>query len=326
MIAPWLEDAWQQWAARRASGRVPHALLIGGSAGLGKRAFAEALARSLLCLAPGAGMRACGRCRGCTLLAAGTHPDRTHVTFGVRDDGAPRTEITVEQIRQLCARLALTTQLGGYQVATIDPAEAMNASATNALLKTLEEPAQATIMVLIADHPGRLAATIRSRCQRIEARYPARELAARWLREQGVAADLAERALALAGGNPGQALEFASPASATLIADTVRELERLREGRVTPVAVAAAWARESAPARSVLLGHLLGALSWARHGVASGAELGALPRLTQSVDFHKLARCWRQANVVREQLKAPLRPDLLLLEWLEAWCDLAKRA
>ena len=167
-LQPWLAPAWQLLADALRSGRIHHALLFGSPRGYGKRALADAFAAAALCPQRGADGRACGVCRSCLLVAAGSHPDLVRVTFELRDDGKTRTELTVDQLRALGHRLALSSQFGGLQIAVIDPADAMNASAANALLKTLEEPASATIIVLVADDPSRLPATIRSRCQRID--------------------------------------------------------------------------------------------------------------------------------------------------------------
>ena len=147
---PWHDEHWQRLQARRERGALPHALLICRPEGLGKRAFAERFIRGLLCQAPEAG-EACGRCRSCLLLAAGTHPDRVTVSYGLRKDGVQRSEIVIDQVRDLSARLAMSSQFGGWQVATLDPADALNAAAANALLKTLEEPAAQTLLVLVAD-------------------------------------------------------------------------------------------------------------------------------------------------------------------------------
>ncbi len=200
---PWHAEPWARLQARRQRGAMPHALLVCGAEGLGKRSFAQRFIHGLLCQQPGDDGQACGHCRSCLLLAAGTHPDRVALTFGLRKDRTPRSEIVVDQIRQLSARLAMASQFGGWQVALIDPADAMNAAAANALLKTLEEPATQTLLVLLADAPWRLPQTIRSRCQRVEFKLPPGDEAMTWLHSRQVS-DPAS-ALAAAGGNPGLA-------------------------------------------------------------------------------------------------------------------------
>ena len=162
-LPAWCEPAWNLLAARAANGTLPHALLVGGPGALGKRARVEMFVRARLCEAPQDG-GACGSCRTCKLLAAGTHPDRMLVKLAPNPKtGVMRKEIVVDQVRELSARLAMSSQLDGWQVAVIDPADVMNVPAQNALLKTLEEPTQASLMVLVADQPWQLSATIRSR-------------------------------------------------------------------------------------------------------------------------------------------------------------------
>jgi len=202
-LPPWCMPAWDVLAARAASGSLPHALLVCGPAGLGKRALTEAFVRARLCESLRDG-RACGSCRACRLLAAGTHPDRVLVTLEENPKTHKmRTEIVVDQVRALSARLAMASQLGGWQVAVIDPAEAMNTAAQNALLKTLEEPTASSLIVLVADHPWDLNPTVRSRCQRVEIALPTPAQATAWLESRGVADPAA--VLAAAGGHPGQA-------------------------------------------------------------------------------------------------------------------------
>jgi DNA polymerase-3 subunit delta' len=170
-LMPWHAADWARLQARRERDALPHALLLCGPAGLGKRAFAQHFVRDLLCAHAQAG-EACGQCRSCLLLEAGTHPDVVTLSFGLRKDGTLRTEIVVEQIRDLSARLAMSSQFGGWQLALIDPADAMNAAAANALMKTLEEPSARTMLILVADAAWRLPQTIRSRCQRVEFNLP----------------------------------------------------------------------------------------------------------------------------------------------------------
>ena len=98
------------------------------------------------------------------------------MSFIPTKDGARlRTEIVIEQIRQLSEQLSLTPQYGGAQVVIIDPADAVNHAACNALLKTLEEPVPGRFLWLVSANPARLPATIRSRCQRLEFRLPPRD-------------------------------------------------------------------------------------------------------------------------------------------------------
>ena len=113
----------------------------------------------------------CSHCRSCTLLAAGSHPDY----FDLQPDEGKQV-IKVDQVRALIGKLDLTTSISERKVACIHPAEEMNAAAANALLKSLEEPAGNTVLILVSDNPGRLPVTIRSRCQAISVNQPDSQL------------------------------------------------------------------------------------------------------------------------------------------------------
>jgi DNA polymerase-3 subunit delta' len=308
-LPPWQAQAWHALSARAERGSLPHALLLGGPEGLGKRAFAEAFVRARLCERPRDGF-ACGNCRTCALLEAGTHPDRILVTFEVNEKtGKLRTEIAVEQIRALSARLAMSTQLGGWQIAVIDPADAMNAASANALLKTLEEPTASSLILLIADQPWRLLATIRSRCQRVDFAFPARGESEQWLRAQGIAD--AGRALDAAGGNPGRALAFARNDELQRRDSVARDLGALARGRGSVYAIAHAWSADEPIAR---LEHAARLLHEAARRRARGESPDSAPWDTQT-----LVAAFERVNRLREQLRGPLRVEPGLVECLSGF-------
>jgi len=306
---PWHAADWARLQARRQRDALPHALLLCGSAGLGKRAFAQRFVRGLLCANPQDG-EACGQCRSCLLLDAGTHPDVVTLSFGLRKDGTPRTEIVIEQIRELSARLAMSSQFGGWQVALIDPADAMNASAANALLKTLEEPAGQTLLVLLADAPWRLPQTIRSRCQRIEFTLPPPDQARAWLEGQGVAQ--AQPALDAALGNPGLALAWAQEGALERRIEVRRDLAALAAGRGQVTEMARRWLDDEAAQR------LWFAAQAAADERRAQATQAAAP-LASALDGEALGHWYDAANRTRDALRGPLRGDLLLLELLAQW-------
>jgi DNA polymerase-3 subunit delta' len=201
-------------------------------------------------------------------------------------------------------------------------------SAANALLKTLEEPSANTVMVLVSDEPARLPATIRSRCQRVDARFPPRAQALAWLSERGVGPGEAAAALDLAAGNPGLALELAQPAQRELIEDSAGGLTGLLSGKQPLVEIAARWAREeTAPARLAVIAQLARLLGWRREGISAGgsAAIDRLARLTAQADFSKLWTIWERANRARREIGGPLRPELLWVEVLQSWTELVPR-
>ncbi len=160
IAASWLRPAREQLLASVQHDRVSHALLIQDAPGAGGTQLALWLAQQLL------GVSEVER-----------HPDFTRV--GLLEESK---QIRVEQVRELAAHLALASHQGGFKVALIDPADALNWNAANALLKTLEEPPARTVLILVAQQPSRLPATLLSRCQRIRIRAPEREPALEWLK------------------------------------------------------------------------------------------------------------------------------------------------
>jgi DNA polymerase-3 subunit delta' len=315
-LAPWNAEAWARLHERRRHGALPHALLLAGPAGLGKRAFADAFASALLCQSPHADGGACGACRTCQLFAVGTHPDLIRVNLELRDDGKPRTEITVDQMRALSERLVLTSQFGGMQIALIDPADAMNISASNALLKTLEEPTPGTLLVLIADHRARLMPTIRSRCQQIEFHLPSNEVALRWLVAQGVDAGSAHAVLAASDGNPARALDWLRSGVLKLRDEVARDLRDLYAGAASAYEVAQRWSKDDVDLRLHFAASLV---REAARTQARGRAGEAALALTEGAEMAKLAAWFDRANRTRELLRGPLRPELALLELLAAW-------
>lgn len=188
---PWLEPSVHQFQRLLQSGRMPHAVLVAVDTGLGARALLEALAASALCtaLTP---VGACGQCKSCQLFNAGNHPD----FYPIEADG---NQIKVDQIRSLIGKLATTAQQGGMRLAVIYGAERMNHAAANALLKTLEEPGEQTLILLHTDTPAQLLPTLKSRCQKLAFQAPDNRQIATWLSAQQLATD-AMWALPIAGG------------------------------------------------------------------------------------------------------------------------------
>lgn len=313
-LPPWLLPVWQSLLRSLDQRRLHHALLVTGPAGLGKRQLAGALIDAALCIGRSPGEGACGLCRSCVLLAAGSHPDRVHVTLELRDDGKLRSEILIDQIRALSQRFALASQFGGLQLALVEPAELMNTSAANGLLKTLEEPTPASVIVLVSDDASRLPATIRSRCQRIGVVMPDREQALCWLHEQGVASDAAASALVLAQGNPGAALALASGDGHALHGQCQRDLAALARGRKSALAIAGEWSQDR-PALRVWLAAIAAQDEARRLGRGENGSFG----LTGHTEIQKLATWFGHANEVRRLLDTPLRSDLLLFHLLRDW-------
>ena len=210
-LLPWQHDPARAALAQRSS--WPHALLIHGPRGIGKHALALNFAQALLCEVRTEDALACGACPGCRYVQAGQHPDLLRLELIMLDpeDGTLKTveTISIDRIRALTDFIQLTSHRQQAKVAVIAPAERMHPAAANALLKTLEEPPPGTYLILVSDHPGRVPATILSRCRKLAAPLPAPAEARIWLAAQGVA--LPDLALAQAAGAPLSALAHADP-------------------------------------------------------------------------------------------------------------------
>jgi DNA polymerase-3 subunit delta' len=210
-LLPWQRPAATGALATRAT--WPHALLISGPRGIGKRTLALNFARSLLCESPSAEGLACGTCASCRYVAAGQHPDLQLVEpFTIDEDGEVKLldAIPVDRIRALIDWALVTSHRGRAKVAIIVPAETLNGAAANALLKTLEEPPPDTFLLLVSHQPGRVPATLRSRCRHFVAPNADTDVARQWLADRKVACPAT--VLAQAGGAPLLALAMADPA------------------------------------------------------------------------------------------------------------------
>ena len=237
---PWQLPAWRQLHVRLNNSTLPHALLISGVAGTGKLHFAQAFAALALCRQPES-THACGQCGACRQLAASAHPDFYRVAIAEDKSG-----ILVDQIRELSQKLALTSQHSGWKIAVVAPADAMNANAANSLLKTLEEPSAATLLLLVTARPARLAATIRSRCQAVRINTPSTDTAVTWLNENTSRLDW-PALLRIAGGGPLLALELANDELMQSRLDFYKMLMEMHSGRRNPISCASEAGKENLP-------------------------------------------------------------------------------
>ena len=315
---PWLDPIERELLG--AGTRFPQALLIEGPEGIGKRVLAMRVARARLCESPQADGSACGRCASCGYVAAGQHPDLRVVEPVVYDEdgnATPQDMIKIEAVRDLTAWSQVTSHRRGAKVAVIVPAEAMHYAAANALLKTLEEPPEGTSLLLVAHQPGRLPATIRSRCLRRVVPLPPSDLALTWLAAEGVAEP--ESALAQAGGAPFLARHLSDPARQAERAEWLRMLAVPE--RFDAVALAARIDLVPKDERRRRLGDALdGLIGWTADlaRVAAGGSPArnpdfdaALRRLGPQVARLSLLRYHRALLRHRALLQHPLQPRLV---------------
>jgi len=301
----WLKSVAEEWLGRVRQNRMPHAVLLLGPAGTGKRALAAWIARERLEIAP------TGR--------GPEYPFVPPVHADLHWIGPPedRQTIGIEQIRALADEFNLTSYEGGSKVAVVDPANAMTVNAANGLLKTLEEPPGDALLILIADRAGRLPATIFSRCQRINISRPAEPDSLQWLDRIEPASNW-RQALDAAAGAP-----LAAIAARARLADTetmAREFSDVAERRAAPLAVAARWAKYEP---DFVLDWLCGQIQQTIYRLAGKPSKLAAPSISDSVLRHIDRRnlfCYLDIiNRLRGQtagsFNLQLTLDSLLIDW-----------
>jgi len=325
---PWHKPEFERLIA--AKSRLPHALLFRGPKGIGKLAFARALASVLLCETPVPDGRACGTCSACTWLEADGHPDYRQVEPASAGDGEQeegekkekKAVIAVDQIRALGDFVHVSSHRGGPKVVVIQPVEALNPNAANALLKSLEEPPPGIQFLLVTHRPHQLLPTIKSRCQQIGLSVPDPGAAIAWLAEHGVR----DAALALAhvGDAPLLALElngteYWGARAAFLRHLTAREIDVLAAGeavRDCPIPHVVAWMQKW----SYDLAHF-GALGRVRYN-PDYAE--AIARAAGAADALAALRFHREMVTLQRLANHPLNARLFIEQVLLAYRDLVQ--
>jgi DNA polymerase-3 subunit delta' len=268
-------------AVRR--GRLAHAYLFTGPAGVGKHLFARELGKALLCERSGEELHACEECESCILVEAGTHPD--FFTVG-RPEGSH--ELPIELMRELCRGFTLKSARGRGKVAVLDDADDLNDASANCFLKTLEEPPPRSVFILVGSTSERQLPTIVSRCQVVRFAPLPEPLVAEILSGHELPDPaLIPRLARLSGGSPGQALALADPA---LWAFRATLLQGLLQPRADTPALARAWTefveeagKESGPQRrrAALVLRLL--VLFLEDALA--LSLGGEPRLAEPADL-----------------------------------------
>lgn len=309
-----------------AGGRVAHAYVFEGPAGVGKRSAALGLAMALDCpVAPGAG---CGACEICRRIEAGLHPDVP--SFG---PSGPGGQIVIDDIRAILALTRTRPHEARARVIVVDDADAMNPSSANGLLKTLEEPLAGNHLVLCTGAPDRLLPTVRSRAQRIRFRALSPAALAEIARARGLPEARAEIAVALADGSAARMLEAAGAQAGNGDDDAAdgdgesglgQALGALRRAVSTPGAgqlfdaVQALTAEKESKADLPRLVALLGGLYRDAMAVAAGApELATLarvgdPQALAALGLDRLGRAVTAIVDVQLALQVNVNPTLAL--------------
>jgi DNA polymerase-3 subunit delta' len=325
---PWQSDVWQRLYEARE--RLPHALLLHGRSGIGKLDFAQYLSKSLLCQSPKTGWQACEICSSCGWFSQNNHPDYRLLTpeQDASDDddvaesarkSARKSQISVAQVRELSSFLELSShRIGGLRIALIHPAETLNASSANALLKMLEEPPAGVIFILVSHQPQRLLPTIVSRCQKIDMPVPETAIALQWLQQKG----LKDPALSLsyAGGSPLLALKDAEESGQSFgnIIKLLSQGEKLDPFATAPLCAV----RGMETATQVLQKWIYDLLAYRLTGEVRYhvQHTSTLQALSKSVDLSLLLDFQRKLDGARNSAAHPLNSELqlesLLLQYI----------
>ncbi len=328
-LAPWLEADLARLLAQRG-----HAWLVTGTAGLGQFELAMAMASSWLCetiTAPEATLdkastsailKACGHCDACHMVRAKSHPDLAVLlpetlslelgwpldekTQADLDDKKrkPSKQIKLEAVQDLISFVQRTSSRGKGLVVVIYPAEAMNHIAANALLKSLEEPAGDTRLVLATEDSAALLPTIRSRCQSFVLTPPEAKLAVAWLASKGVAEKDANVWLKASGGQPQTALAMSQAMTKTV---AWQDFPKLIAKGVLPSELPAALIETPAA--------LVGALQKLCHDAICTSQ-GAEPRFFEAIasasSLYKLTTWSKSLNVQARSSEHTLNAGLMI--------------
>jgi DNA polymerase-3 subunit delta' len=321
-IYPWQHSIWQALVSRQRDGRLPHALLLSGQQGLGKQAFAQNFAQSLLCQTPLDDGAACGKCKGCQLFQAGSHPD--YAVIKPLEEGKA---IGIDQIREACRYLALTSQYGGYKAVIITPADRMTTAAANSLLKTLEEPVGHTLLMLVTNRPNALLPTIRSRCQHLKYRRPPATKVLPWLHKQIGSNQDAELLLALAQGSPLTAANMAREDMLSSRRALLDDLQKIVEGKADPVVTADNWTKSGT--NQVLFWMTAWVADMIRLKFTVQATLltnrdilQELQSLAERVELQRLYNYWDEITRSSRLLEGQVNLQLLMEEVFIGWTGL----
>ena len=293
---PWQELQWTKLQTSVRQQRIPHAILLTGAEGMGVEEFALAFAAGLLCLQPQASGLACGTCKTCNLFEAGSHPDL--FLLEPEEEGK---QIRVDPVRELIAKIQLSRQYSRYKVAIIKPAEAMNRSAANSLLKTLEEPPPDSILLLVCRQPSQLPITLRSRCQRLGFSAGDGKAGVEWVTSQVTDSELSPtELLSLARGAPLKAVELATSDLIIRQRSVLQDLLLLRNRSSDPVRMAEKW---SAYGAAQVLGWLMQTFGRLLHQKlpakeqpeGHSAQTGDLQELANGLDLREIVSCYDTA-------------------------------
>ena len=214
------------------AGRLAHSYLITGPANVGKTTLALDIARVANCVSDS---RPCGDCRQCQRVTTRLHPDVRVIGLEAARSGRLRTQISIDQVREIQRDASLLPFEGQRRVFIFENGDRLSGEAANSLLKTLEEPPESVVIILVASDVNAVLPTILSRCRRIELRPTAAETISKFLvSTKGVGSERADEIAGLSGGRVGWAISAADdPAIITRITESMDIIEATVGGSLT---------------------------------------------------------------------------------------------
>jgi len=311
---PWHQKTWDKFSAARSRKHLPHALLVTGEDGIGKREFAKKLVKSLLCHQP-ANNQPCEQCNGCKTYIAEANPDFMEIQ--VAED---KKQISVDQIRALSQFITLSRSFSAYRVILLHPVEAMNVNAANSLLKSLEEPAENTVIILLATTVNQILPTIKSRCQLLSLPNPTRQQAVEWLQENAPEMKDVQTRLDLSFDRPLLALK-ANDSDINQAAEFGADILQVLEEKTSITEVAKKW--EKAQHKNLIdwqLSWLQALIKGELTGVIETSLLGL--NLSEINRLIKSEPCWQLYQQILEQQKyihTSVNPLMFIENMLTLW-------
>ncbi|KAF3981056.1 MAG: DNA polymerase III subunit delta' [Methylococcales symbiont of Hymedesmia sp. n. MRB-2018] len=326
-LLPWLDEYWSQLVQVIKQQRIPQALLFSGNKGVGKHVLARRFAQALLCLSPSLDGNGCGQCRRCKLFLADTHPD-----YKMLAPDETGKAITVSMVRQLTTQLSLKPQFDGQRVVIINPADKLNNAAANAFLKYLEEPTERTTLILIAEKPTKLPATICSRCQKLFISTPNQSDIEPWLKKHGLLEN-SKIILSLSKGSPLLVQQFSENTTLELRQQCFVNWKKLSLAKTNAVEIAAVWCKLEKIEVEYLLFWIT---SWVMDIIKlahicqseklyNPDLLADLQEMTQKLDLKCLYKYYDFLLLSQKQLDTQINKQLMFEEILIQWSTLNKK-
>ncbi|MBV1909202.1 MAG: DNA polymerase III subunit [Kangiellaceae bacterium] len=312
---PWVKEPFVQIAEAFNKGKLAHGLMIVSPVNSGKIAFARAIAQSVLCQnTPGSLSPACGNCKSCLLVKSQTHPDFSLLDCLVDNKGKQKQSIGIDQVRQLTSKLVETPQLGGWRIAIVVSVEKMTRGAFNALLKTLEEPGDKTLLLLLANSAHQVPATIKSRCQLVSFNLTSNALIG-WLKDKtGRGEEQVIESLKQCLYSPFDTLEYIESGAESGTNEIYSDLDAMLATRVTPNEFILKHA-DSNEQLWILIANFFQQVQLSILESNQG-KYAAVPKYLAS-ELYSLLLEFNRAQCVGSNLQTKLQLEIILIRWFE---------